>query len=151
MPDASLALPVLPPDALVKRLFEVSPDPITVVELDSGKLLMLNEPFLALTGYRADELRGRDGEQMRLWVDTAERERYFARLRAEGSVRDFAATLQTRDGRAVPASINASVFEHEGRRWVLAIARDVSGSESRRLRLEAILDNAVVGIAFTRD
>jgi PAS domain S-box-containing protein len=151
MPEATLAMAILPPDALVKRLFEVSPDPITVVELDSGKLLMLNEPFLALTGYRADELRGRDGEQMRLWVDAAERDRYFARLRSEGSVRDFAAVLQTRDGRAVPASINASVFEHEGRRWVLAIARDVSGSESRRLQLEAILDNAVVGVAFTRD
>jgi PAS domain S-box-containing protein len=151
MPDATLAMPVLPPDALVKRLFEVSPDPITVVELDSGKLLMLNEPFLALTGYPADELRGRDGRQMGLWLDPAGRERYYAQLRADGSVRDFAAVLQTRDGRAVPASINASVFEHEGRRYVLAITRDVSGSESRRLQLEAILDNAVVGVAFTRE
>jgi PAS domain S-box-containing protein len=151
MPDPTSALPLLPSDALVMRLFEVSPDPITVVDLDSGKLLMLNEPFLALTGYRADELRGHDGQQMRLWFEPAERSRYFDRLRAEGSVRDFQALLQTREGRAVTTSINASVFEQEGRRYVLAIARDVSGSERRRLQFEAILDNAVVGIAFTRD
>ena len=151
MPDSTPAMPVLPSDALVKRLFEVSPDPITVVELDSGKLLMLNEPFLALTGYRADDLRGRDGEEMRLWVEPGERDRYFARLRAEGGVRNFEGVLQTRDGRALATSINATVFEHDGRRYVLAIARDISGAERRRLQLEAILDNAVVGIAFTRD
>ncbi len=148
MPDA---MPVLPPDTLVARLFEVSPDPITVVELESGTLLMLNEPFLALTGYRADELQGRDGEQMRLWVEPGERDRYFGILRSSGGVRDFQTLLQTRDGRAVATSINATVFEHDSRRYVLAIARDVSGSESRRLQLEAILDNAVVGVAFTRE
>ncbi len=151
MPDLTPAMPVLPSDALVKRLFEASPDPITLAELDSGKLLMLNEPFLRLAGYRADEMQGRDAGQMGLWAEPAERNRYFALLRSVGGVRDFAAVLLPRGKAAVSVSITASVFEHEGGRYVLAIARDVTGIERRRLQFEAILDNAVVGIAFTRD
>lgn len=144
-------MPVLPPDALVHRLFEVSPDPITVVELASGKMLMLNAPFLAMTGYAADELRGRDGAEMGLWAEPAERDRYFELLRSERSVRDLAAVLRRRDGSPVAVSISASVFEHDGRDYVLAFVRDISEPESRRLAYEAILANAVVGIAFTRE
>ena len=151
MPELMPAMTALPSDALVTRLFEVSPDPITVVELDSGRLQMLNEPFLQLSGYRGEDLQGRDGAQMGLWADLAERDRWFAQLRSDGSVRDFDAVLKARDGRAVPVSINASVFDHGGCRYVLAITRDMSGSEGRRLQLEAILDNAVVGVAFTRE
>jgi PAS domain S-box-containing protein len=151
MPDPASAPPALPPDALVKRLFEVSPDPITVVELDTGTLMMLNEPFLRMTGYRADELQGRNGAQMGLWDDPAERDRWFGLLRQHGGVLDFAALMRAHDGRAVPVSINASVFEHEGRRYIVAITRDQSGSERRRLQFEAMLDNAVVGVAFTRE
>jgi PAS domain S-box-containing protein len=151
MPDPTLANPVLPSDALVTRLFEVSPDPMTVVALETGELLMLNDPFLRLVGSRADELRGRDGAQSGLWAEPAERERYFDQLRRDGAVRDFAAVLTTRARGLMTVSISASVFEHEGVRYVLAIARDITGTERRRLQFEAILGNAMVGIAFTRD
>ena len=43
------------------------------------------------------------------------------------------------------------MFEHDGRRYIVSITRDVSGSERRRLQFEAMLDNAVVGVAFTRE
>jgi PAS domain S-box-containing protein len=58
--------------------------------------------------------------------------------------------LTTRTGEPVSALITASVFDQAGRRCVLATVRDVTSAE-RRLQYEAILANAVVGIAFTRD
>jgi len=151
MPATSTAMPVVPSEALVTRLFDVSPDPISLAELDSGKLLMLNAPFLALTGYLAEELHGRDGGQIGLWDDLDERARYFAQLRSDGAVHGFPTVLRRRDGRPVPVSISASVFEQQGRRYVLAFVRDMTELETRRLEYEAILANAVVGIAFTRD
>ena len=51
----------------------------------------------------------------------------------------------------MPVSINASLFEHEGRRCILGTVRDVSGTQHRDLQYEAILENASVGIAFTQD
>jgi PAS domain S-box-containing protein len=151
MPDPSSETTALPSEALAMRLFEVCPDPISVAELDTGKLLLLNEPFLRLTGFRADELQGRSGQEVGLWVDPSERARYFAQLQRAGAVRDFVAVLMSRSDGPVSVSITASVFEHEGRRCVLAFARDVTSAERRRLQYEAILDNAVVGVAFTRD
>jgi PAS domain S-box-containing protein len=151
MPETSIAVPVLPPDTLVMRLFEVSPDPISVVELDSGKMLMLNARFLALTGHAAEDLRGRDGAQTGLWAEPAERDRYFELLRTERAVHALPAALRRRDGSTAMVSISASVFEHGGRDYVLAFVRDMSEIESRRLEYEAILGNAVVGIAFTRE
>jgi len=137
-------------DALLQRLFEVSPDPITVVDADTGVLVMLNEPFERMAGYRADELREPRAGAI-LWVDAAARERYLALLYKDGSVRDFPALLQPRDRAPISALVSATLFEHGGRRYLLAIARDVTSVERERLQLEAILGNAFVGIAFTRD
>jgi len=143
--------PALPPDALLNRLFEVSPDPIAVVEFESCRLLRMNEAFERLAGYGSDELEGRNPLDVGLWSDLVARERYLQLLREEGALRDFATVLQPRGRGPVSVLISASVFEHEGERYVLTVLRDVTGIERHRLQYEAILDNAVVGIAFTRD
>jgi len=143
--------PALPPDALLNRLFEVSPDPIAVVEFESCRLLRMNEAFERLAGYGSDELEGRNPLDVGLWSDLVARERYLQLLREQGALRDFATVLQPRGRGPVSVLISASVFEHDGERYVLTVLRDVTGIERHRLQYEAILDNAVVGIAFTRD
>jgi PAS domain S-box-containing protein len=141
----------LRPDAILMRLFEVSPDPITVTAFDSGVLQMCNEAFCRLTGYSSDELKGRSATDLGLWNPPQDRDRYLQLACAPGGVQGFSASFSVKGGRRVPVLISASVFEQDGRRYLLAVLHDISERERRRLQHEAVLSNAMVGIATTRD
>jgi PAS domain S-box-containing protein len=148
-----LAVPTtdLPLDAMFHRLFEASPDPTVVAEFGSGRMLMLNPQFERLIGCAPGELNGLTIPEAGLWTDETERRVYLRQLESRGRLQDYPATLNFRGRGPVPVSISASLFEHEGRRCILGTVRDVSGTRHRDLQYEAILENASVGIAFTRD
>lgn len=138
-------------DALLMRLLEVSPDPISVTELESGRLVLMNEEFCRITGYTVDELVGNTAAQLGIWQDPAERTRYIARLLNNSTLHDFPAMFCTKHGGIVAVLISSSVFEQDGMRYTLAVIRDITQRERSRLQYQAILSNAMVGIAFTRD
>ncbi|TMH10763.1 MAG: PAS domain S-box protein [Betaproteobacteria bacterium] len=140
-----------PSEALMSRLFDVSPEPVTVTELDSGRMLMVNPAFIQLTGYASDELVGQRAVDLGLWIEPKLRERYIQRLRVEGRVDDYGVTFRSKDGRRLPLQISAALFDQNGVTCLVAVLRDVGALDRRRLQYEAILNNAVVGIAFTRD
>src|SRR6185436_8737880 len=91
-------VPVPDSEAVLARLFEVSPEPVTVTELETGCLLSVNPAFAELTGYAAHELVGRRAIDLGLWEDPRLRERYICRLRAEGRVDDFTAVFVSTQG-----------------------------------------------------
>lgn len=138
-------------DALLMRLLEVSPDPISVTELESGRLVLINDEFCRITGYLRDELAGRTAIELGIWPDEVERSRCIARLVANGTIHDFPAMFATKHGGIVAVLISASAFEQDGVRYILAVIRDITQRERSRLQYQAILSNAMVGIAFTRD
>ncbi len=138
-------------DALLMRLLEVSPDPISVTELESGRLVLMNEEFCRITGYTVDELVGHTATELGIWQDPAERTRYIARLVSNGTLHDFPTMFCTKHGGIVAVLISSSVFEQDGMRYTLAVIRDITQRERSRLQYQAILSNAMVGIAFTRD
>ena len=141
----------LPLDAMFHRLFEASPDPTVVAEFGTGRMLMLNPQFERLIGCEPGELDGLTVPESGLWTDEVERTAYLALLETRGRLKDYPATLNFRGRGPVPVSINASLFEHEGRRCILGTVRDASGMQQRDLQYEAILQNASVGIAFTQE
>jgi PAS domain S-box-containing protein len=141
----------LRPDAILMRLFEVSPDPITVTDLDSGELVMMNDEFCRITGYEADELSGQRAIDVGLWQNPQERTRYIALAVAKGTIHDFPTVFRTKEGGAIAVQISASVFQQDGIHYLLAVIRDVTQRERSRLQYQAILSNAMVGIAFTRE
>ena len=62
----------------------------------------------------------------------------------------MSARFRLGDRGPVPVAISASLFEQDGIRCILGVVHDASGAQ-RRLQYDAILENAFVGIAFTRD
>jgi PAS domain S-box-containing protein len=138
-------------EAVLARLFEVSNEPMTLTEVDSGLVMRVNAAFAELTGFSPDELVGRRAVDLGLWADPRLRERYIQRLRGEGRVDDFAVTFVARDGTRLKLLLSATIFEQDGMSYLVTVMRDMGARERRQLHYEAILDNAMVGIAFTRD
>ena len=137
--------------AMLLRLFEAAPDALSMTEIPSGRVVLCNEAFLRLTGFSREEVMGTTTLAMGVWHVPNDRAELLRRLRTEGIVKDHPATLQSRDGRLSSVMLSASCFQSDGRTYMVTHVRDITATERERLINRAILENASIGIAYTRD
>jgi PAS domain S-box-containing protein len=138
-------------ETLLSHLVSTSPDWITLTEYPSGRYAMVNPTFLATTGYTAEEVMGRTPGELGLWAHPAQRDRISRMLEQRQAVQNVPATMLTRDRRRVSMLVSAARFTIDYIDYQMTSARDVTATEQARREREAILENALAGISFTRD
>jgi len=138
-------------EALLQHLVATSPDLITLTDLASGRYAMVNRAFERVIGWSPEEAVGRTSLELDVWTSPAERERFVALMREQGQVADLPVRFRRRNGSTVSLLVSAARFTMDRREYMVINARDVSENERSRLEREAILANASVGIAVTRD
>jgi PAS domain S-box-containing protein len=136
--------------ALLSRVVSNSPDIITLSTRPGGRYVMVNDSFTRLLGYSAEEAVGRSSVELAIWQDPNDRRRMASLLDEGGGVRDQLFNFRSRNGQIVPLLVSALAFDNDGQTYLLTNARDISAAARDRLEREAILGNASVGIAFTR-
>jgi PAS domain S-box-containing protein len=138
-------------EAMLSHLVATSPDVITLTDLHTGRYAMVNRTFERITGYSAAEVVGQSAIKLGIWTHRDQRERFVQLLRDTGLVNDYPAQFNTKGGQVVPLLISGARFVMDRRDYLVINGRDVSDTERARLEREAILENASIGIAVTRD
>ena len=138
-------------EAMLSHLFATSPDSITLTEMATGRYTMVNDSFLRLTGYAADELIGNTSIEIGIWNDLRDRSAMVEEVAQSGRMSGRPILLRTKSGRSVPTLVAGARFEMDGRDYLVSNLRDISQTERVRLEHTAIFQNAAIGIALTRD
>ena len=125
----------LGPAARVQAAFELSPSILAISDLETGRMLEVNEAFLRSTGWSREEIIGRPIPEIGLWIDPAVRAAGLATLRAGGAVRDMEARFRTKDGGEIVALAYAELLVVDGRQCVITSLMDITA----RVRAEAAL------------
>jgi len=138
-------------EALLSHLIATSPDCITLTDMASGRYLLVNDSFEHLTGFSAAEVLGRTSTEIGIWRNPEERKRIVDAIRETGVASHMPAVFNTKSGQPTSMLVSAARFGMEGLDYLVINARDVTASERTRLEHDAILQNASIGIAFSRD
>ena len=138
-------------EALMTHLVATSPDLITLTDLATGRYVMVNDAFVRVSGWRRDEAVGKTALELGVWPDAEASGRFVREVGEQGEVRDRAVEFTDRQGRGFSLLVSAACFTLEGRDYLVLNGRDVTVIERERLEREAILQNASIGIAMTRD
>jgi PAS domain S-box-containing protein len=138
-------------ETLLSNLVETSPDLITLTDADTGRYAMVNKAFERISGWTVKEAVGRSSLELGIWEHPADRERFVSALREHGTIGNLAVNFVSRAGQRIPMLVSAARFQLDHREYFVVNARDISETERARLEREAILDNASIGIAVTRD
>ncbi len=138
-------------EGMLSHLVANSPNIITLTELDTGRFAMMNESFSRITGYTHDETIGRTSLEMGLWRSREHRQSLVDRLLVDGRLSESVQTWFAKDGSELMIALSAALLTLDGRRYIVVNGRDVTAAERVRLEHQAILQNASIGIAFTRD
>jgi PAS domain S-box-containing protein len=120
--------------ARLQAVFELSPTILTVTGLDDGRIVEVNDAFLAATGYARDEVIGRSVPEIAVWVDPGQREAGLAELRAGRSIRNVEARFRAKSGREIVAIANADVLIVDGRPCILTALIDIPTGFAPRTR-----------------
>ncbi len=138
-------------EALLSHLVSTSPDLITLTEMASGRYVMVNETFEQILGYTREEVVGRRSLEVGVWAHPSDRDHLTRALQVDGVQRNWPCEFVAKSGRRVQMVVSAARFTMDGRDYIVLNARDVTAVERARLEREAILANASIGIALTRD
>ncbi len=138
-------------EAMLAHLVATSPDLITLTDVSTGRYAMVNQAFERVTGWSAAEAVGHTSLELGIWGSNAAREQFIAALRVSGAVSDMPVTFVSKSGQEVAMRVSAAPFVMDRRDYMVINARDVTAGERDRLEREAILNNASIGIAVTRE
>ena len=108
-----------------RKVFEASPDYITISRLSDARYIDVNPGFEQLMGYRVEEIVGRTSLELGVWAQPEARQAYVDAIKA-GSSQSFVCELVARDGRHIPMEATGSIAVIDGEEVLIAVMRDVT-------------------------
>jgi PAS domain S-box-containing protein len=118
------------------RAFRASPVILALHAAKDNRLIEVNDTFLAVTGYRAEEVIGRTLEDLNIEVDRFRLDDARRRLLAGGLVRGEEHAYRMKDGEVRRGLISAELIELDGEPCVLSMVVDIT--EQKRAREELL-------------
>jgi PAS domain S-box-containing protein len=122
-------------EARFSSAFRFSPIGMTITRLSDGMLLEVNDADRLTLGYERDEVIGRRSTQTGAWLSVEDRNRFVARLDAEGVVQGYETRMRNKAGEMVDCMLWAAKVDLNGEACVLAATMNIS----ERKREEALL------------
>ncbi|WP_263785192.1 PAS domain S-box protein [Salinibacter grassmerensis] len=142
-------------------LLEAAPDPVILADVDTGRLVEVNQKAAELIGASKEQITGRHQTELHPTGEADRYRRLFQKCCRPGAgdrVRRFEdgspIHVVTDDGENIPVEISAATVEVEERRLAVGIFRDITEQEPRRRTIESSLqaiEEAADGIAVLED
>jgi PAS domain S-box-containing protein len=113
-------------DEFLAMAFRLSPHPMGVTELETGRCLDINDACLEMFGFRRDEVIGQATLLLGILPDPQDRARLIERLESERSVRNLDVPMRMKHGDLRHFLISADVVMLGKTRCLLMIGNDIT-------------------------
>ena len=107
--------------------------------MDDGRFTLANEAYLKWTGYRMDEILGRNSEELSLWADPADRAPFWEELRRAGLIRERECRVRSRHGQIFTMLISADIIQVNREPHLLTVGLDISQRKQAEAELQRTL------------
>ncbi|NES71288.1 MAG: diguanylate cyclase, partial [Okeania sp. SIO2D1] len=108
------------------KAFSTSPAPMMICTLREGQLLDVNNSFCSLSGYKREELLSQSTIDLRIWVDSKERDRITKILTLKGKFKNQEVNFRTKSGKIITALLSAEVIYIDREACVVGVGKDIT-------------------------
>jgi PAS domain S-box-containing protein len=109
------------------KAFEANPQPMSITTLSEGRYLDVNPSFLAMSGYRRNEVIGHTSEELNNYEKSGERNRLLVDPLLHSHVaRNFELKFRTRSGEFRTLLCSAELIELVGEKCILVASSDIT-------------------------
>ncbi|EKD30711.1 MAG: hypothetical protein ACD_77C00487G0021 [uncultured bacterium] len=109
-----------------KNIFNISPDAVSISEIQTGRYLDVNESFEKLSGFKHDEIIGRSSVELGFWLDKKDREQFLNSLKFQGFVDNSEVAFRAKEGRVIRTLISARIVEFADQSYLLSVTKDIT-------------------------
>ncbi len=120
--------------ALFETAFRASPDAMAIVRLSDGRLVDVNDNWIALYGHSRERALAGTTLSLGVWADPSDRDGLIEELTRSGGVHDVEYRQRRASGEAFDCLFSASVVTWDGEPHVLTSIRDIT--EAKRVQEE---------------
>lgn len=121
------------------KAFRTSPDSVNLNRLSDGLFLEINQGFTKLTGYTAEDVRGKTSLEIDVWADPQDRERLVNGLREQGQVTNLEAGFRLKDGQVKTGLMSARIIQVDGEPCIISMTRDISERKQAEQEREKLI------------
>jgi len=128
-----------------KKIFEASSETITINALNDGTYIAVNDRFVQMMEYTAEEVIGKTVADLRIWTQSEQRRSAIKELLANGAIKNVEVEFESKSGRVFSSLFSAVVMEIENQPCVVSFVRDISErkrAEQSHSLLAAIVQSA---------
>lgn len=111
------------------KAFRVSPDVMSITDLETGRYLEVNEAHEKIFGFKREEAIGRTASELGIFPDSSTRTEMLESLKEHGRIHNVPISAKSRDGRSLVLIHSAELIELGGKRCVLRVSHDVTERE----------------------
>jgi len=134
-----------------RTAFHTSTDAININRIEDGKYVDCNEAFLAILGYKREEVIGKTSLELEIWVNCGDREVMAKKVHESGSLQSTEFQFRKKNGEVMWGEMSASKMEVDGVSCVLSITRDISAAKAAQEKIRnLVFYDALTGLANRR-
>lgn len=117
------------------KAFKTSPYPVVISEIDTGRLVEVNDAACQLLGYRKEEVEGRTTLEIGVWDSAEERARFVDLFKRAGSVRNLEVKLRNKEGEVRQFLLSAEPIELNGKQCSVTVGEDITDRKRAEIEL----------------
>jgi PAS domain S-box-containing protein len=119
---------------MIFKAFHSASQLMAISSFDSGKYVDVNNAFLSTLGYNKEELIGNTPDDIGLFTDLDESNKYLRLLSRFDNIKDYAVTLRTKTGEDRSFLFSAEKVFLVNEVYLLTIYNDISILKDKRIR-----------------
>lgn len=110
----------------VSKVFQYSPDSISISTLKEGRYIQINDAFTSLTGYKDYEVIGCTVKELGIWVFPEERAVMLRQIQMHGIITNFEMQLRIKSGRVLICLVSGGTIDIEGETHIICVIKDIT-------------------------
>jgi PAS domain S-box-containing protein len=117
------------------KVFRQAPLLITLSDIETGRLIDVNDKYLEISGFARDEVIGRTVLELG-WISEEPRSRMLQTLRERGRVSGMELSLCRKDGKTVVCLYSGETIMVDGQQRLLSMAQDITERKKAEEKLQ---------------
>lgn len=130
-------------EQIMASVFLKNPVSMTIVIVENGKFIDVNETFCRNTGYTREEVIGKTSEDIGLFADKKEYKRFVKELKKFGKIFNMELKCRIKSGEIRICSFSSGMTLIGNRPYILSTVEDITEQKATEVTFQAVVKSMV--------